>query len=308
MERYSNKIMLATNRIHYVIHILYIWLILLLKKPMFHRIPTPLLILLCFVAAGCKTIKTDLNQNLVTPAYKSKDWKLVFSDEFNKKEIDSNKWSHAPRWHPAWAKFLTDDKKYAHVSEGNLVLLMDNQKIDGDELPYHSGGIHTSKKFDFTYGKVEVRAKFNQGKGSWPAIWMMPKEPHQYGNWPNSGEIDIMEHVNMEPHVHQTIHSGAETTAAGGSNATVHTAYRLNDYNTYGIIWEEDKIDFFVNGTLTFSYNKQQHAGSKQWPFDQPFYLILNQSGGAGWPGPITDVDLPFKMHVDYVRIYQKNK
>lgn len=259
-----------------------------------------------FLMTGCKSSKTSSNQNTNQDEYQRKNWKLVFKDEFNKKEVDTNKWSYSPRIHPAWGKFLTANKEYVHQAHGNLILRMDDAKIEGDNIPYHSGGIQTSEKFSFTYGKVEVRAKFTQGKGSWPAIWMMPESPHQYGNWPNSGEIDIMEHVNNESHVHQTIHSGFETTAAGGSNATKQTNYQINDFNTYGIIWEKEKIEFYVNGTLSFTYHKKENADSKQWPFDQPFYLILNQSGGAGWPGPIDDKDLPFEMEVDYVHIYQK--
>jgi beta-glucanase (GH16 family) len=155
------------------------------------------------------------------------------------------------------------------------------------------------------YGKVEVRAKFTQGAGSWPAIWMMPESPVAYGDWPNSGEIDIMEHVNNESVIHQTIHNGAVTDSNGGSSAIKSSGYNATDFNTYGIIWTENKIEFHLNGGLQYTYNKPANATSAQWPFDKPFYLMLNQSGGAGWPGPITDSNLPFQMQVDWVRISQ---
>lgn len=234
-------------------------------------------------------------------------WNLVFSDEFNTSGgFDTAKWAYSPRWHPAWAKYLTASPAYVNQNGTDLVLKMDNAVIAGDPVPYHSGGIQTSTKFNFLYGKVEVRAKFNKGQGSWPAIWMMPEVPVAYGDWPNSGEIDIMEHVNYENVVHQTIHNGAVTNASGGSSATKTTAYNTADYNTYGIIWSPGAIQFYVNNVLQYTYTRPAGATWLQWPFDKPFYLILNQSGGAGWPGAINNADLPFNMNVDWIRVYKE--
>ncbi|QPH40569.1 glycoside hydrolase family 16 protein [Pedobacter endophyticus] len=242
-----------------------------------------------------------------TTTSKNKSWKLIFSDDFSAAgKFDENKWSYSPRGNPAWAKFLTPSAEYVFQKSGNLILRMDDRAIDGDKVPYHSGGIQTAEKFNLTYGKVEVRAKFNSGKGSWPAIWMMPEKP-LYGNWPASGEIDIMEHVNHEKVVHQTIHNGMVTDAEGGSSATHQASYKENKYNIYSIIWAPDSITFHVNGVHEYTYRRDAPGGSRQWPFDQPFYLILNQSGGAGWPGAIDKLDLPFTMAVDWVRVYKSN-
>lgn len=82
----------------------------------------------------------------------------------------------------------------------------------------------------------------------------------------------------------------------------------MAEYNLYGIVWAKDKIDFYVNDTIQYTYHRPADASSREWPFDQTFYLILNQSGAAGWPGPITDTDLPFKMDVDWVKVYQKKR
>lgn len=274
-----------------------------------------LLKLIFFLAFLTLLSRTDvLAQNEIknTPNKSSKartgdkGWKLIFSDEFNQTgDFDTTKWAYSPRWSPAWAKYLTASKEYVQVEGKRLVLRMDDKKVAGDDVPYHSGGIQTSGKFSFTYGKVEVRAKFNKGKGSWPAIWLMPEPPHAYGNWPNSGEIDVMEHVNHEPVVHQTIHNALVTGQDGGSTAAHSSAYDENDFNTYGIVWKPDSIQFFINGILKYTYAKPVNATSRQWPFDKPFYLILNQSGGAGWPGAITNTELPFVMEVDWVRVYQ---
>lgn len=264
------------------------------------------LILVCFVFLSCSTSKRNATSNSTTNA--SQNWNLIFQDDFNKRgSFDTSKWVYSKRGSAAWSRFLTQSPDYAFQDKGNLVLKMDGKVITGDDVPFHSSGIQSKGKFSFSYGKVEVRAKFNGGKGSWPAIWMMPAND-TYGGWPQSGEIDIMEHVNNEAVVHQTIHNAFATNASGASIATSKTAYNAKDYNLYGIIWMQDKIEFFVNDTLRYTYNKPVNATHREWPFDQPFYIILNQSGGAGWPGPITNADLPFYMHVDWVKVYQKKK
>lgn len=259
-------------------------------------------IFIFFISFQKGNAQTSINS--LSPA--PKVWNIIFEDNFNTSgNFDNSKWSYCSRINVSWAKYLTSTPDYASLDGSNLVLKMDNKTIPGDAVPYHSGGIETKGKFEFKYGKVEVRAKFTQGIGSWPAIWMMPASPAVYGNWPNSGEIDIMEHVNNESIIHQTIHSGVATNPDGGSSVSKSSSYNTTDFNTYGIIWTENKIEFYLNGNLKYAYNKPDNATSAQWPFDKPFYLILNQSGGAGWPGPITDSMLPFQMQVDWVRVYQ---
>jgi len=241
----------------------------------------------------------------VTVTVNPKAGTLIFEDNFNTTGgFDNTKWSYCSRSTPAWASYLTSSSDYALLDGSNLVLKMDNKVIAGDAVPYHSGGIETIGKFSFLYGKVEVRAKFTQGTGSWPAIWMMPVTS-TYGGWPNSGEIDIMEHVNNENVIYQTVHNGAVTNANGGSSASSSSSYNASDFNTYGIIWTVDKIEFYLNGVLRYTYAKPANATSTQWPYDKPFYLILNQSGGLGWPGAINNNHLPFQMQVDWIRVSQ---
>lgn len=264
---------------------------------------SPLLVFASFALKSCGNI------NLIS---KSKDqvkdsssFTLIWSDEFDKSgSFDSSKWSYAKRGHVAWNKFITQDEAYVYQKNGNLVLRMDNRKIPGDTMSYHSGGIQSSTKFNLKYGKVEVKAKFTQGKGSWPAIWMMPEPEYAKGTWPDCGEIDIMEHVNNEPVIHQTLHNAAHTAKSGVSTATKSSVYNVNDYNVYSMIWTPSKIQFYLNNDLKYTFTKQQESGNKQWPYDVPFYIILNQAGGAGWPGKLNEADLPFQMEVDYVRVY----
>lgn len=266
------------------------------------------ILLLCLLVCSClescsKKTKPSISS---VSTLTSKAWTIIFEDDFNTNgSFDNTKWSYCSRNNPAWAKYLTTGSDYVLQNGSCLVLKMDSRVISGDAVPYHSSGIETSGKFSFTYGKVEVRAKFTQGTGSWPAIWMMPATPTAYGNWPNSGEIDIMEHVNNENLIHQTVHNASVTNTNGASSATKSSNYNVNDFNTYAIIWEEKKIDFYVNGILKSTYNKPLNDTTAQWPYDKPYYLILNQSGGLGWPGPIVDNNLPFQLEVDWVKISQ---
>lgn len=227
-------------------------------------------------------------------------WRIIFEDDFSSgTSFDVSKWSYCPRINPDWGKYLTSSSENVNISEGNLILTMDNRIVEGDPVPYHSGGIETSGKFNFTYGKVEVSAKFTHGQGSWPAIWMMPQNG-TYGEWPKSGEIDIMEHLNNDNFVYMTLHG--QSLSAG---YTYRPSFNVSQYNTYGIEWYPNTINFLINGSLVGTYIKAAGGGSAQWPFDQPFYIILNQSGGGSWSGPVKNTDLPFKMNVDYVRVYK---
>lgn len=254
------------------------------------------------LALSGKTAKAGAATYPATAAYQ-----LIWADEFNGNGgFDSGNWQYSPRGTVAWNQYLTAQPAYASQDGNNLLLKMDNTFIADDPVPYHSGGVQSAGKFNLAYGKVEVRAKFTQGQGSWPAIWMMPEPATAHpGGWPGCGEIDIMEHVNNENVIHHTIHNSTVTNANGGSTATKAAPYTPTDYNTYAIEWDPASIRFYVNSTLQYTYVKVASGGWQQWPFDVPFYIILNQSGGAGWPGAITDANLPFSMQVDYVRVYK---
>lgn len=241
-------------------------------------------------------------------AAQDKKWKLVWQDEFNVAgKPDSRKWSAAPRARPDWACNCYDDTSTAVVRGGRLIVKGIKAKEGTDTTKYQTGCIQTKGKFSFLYGKLEVRAKLSQGQGSWPAIWLMP-ERSTYGGWPKSGEIDVMEHLNFDSIVYQTLHSNYITNLKQRTNP-VHSdtvAFKVGDFNVYGMEWYTDRIDFFVNGNKTFTYPKIEGDSTQlQWPFDQPFYIILNQALGGNWPGPVSEVHLPQQMEVDYVRVYQ---
>lgn len=242
----------------------------------------------------------------------SGEWTLLFEDDF---ESDANGnpnseyWTLCVKGNDSWNRYQSESYSQAYIQDGYLNLVAEKS---GDT--YLTGGIETRSKFDFTYGKVEVRAKFEQGKGTHTGIWMMP-ESQGYGAWPRSGEIDIMEHLSKETKVWQTAHNW--WAYKDGLNhpddpkAQDEADFNPGEWNIYGLEWNDDSLTYTVNGTAGLVYPNKHFSGDEgnyQWPYNEPFYLILSISvGGEGtWAGPIDNSELPAKMFVDYVRVYQK--
>ncbi|RCW31572.1 glycoside hydrolase family 16 protein [Marinilabilia salmonicolor] len=233
--------------------------------------------------------------------------KIIWQDEFNEDGTpDPEKWTFAGRNTPDWACYCTDDPSTAFVRDGKLHLVGKLSENPEDTAKYNTGCISTKEKFDFKYGRIEVKAKLSKGKGSWPAIWMMPSE-NKYGGWPHSGEIDIMEHLNFDNFVYQTVHSEYVDIQNKRQNPDYSTtaSFKEGDFNTYGMEWYPDSIVFMINNKKKLTYPKVEKEGAAQWPFDQPFYIILDQALGGNWVGEIIDEDLPVTMEVDWVRVYQ---
>ena len=199
-------------------------------------------------------------------------------------------------------------KENAWVNDGKLIITA--RKEEGFDKPYTSARLTTKDKGDWLYGRMEVRAKVSKGTGIWPAIWMLP-DSNIYGNWPKSGEIDIMEHVGYDP---DTIHLTVHTEAFNGMYQTqktgkVYVPEAENEFYTYSIEWTETKCDFFIDGKKGFTFKKQSD-NTDEWPFDHPYYLILNVAVGGSWGGVhgVDDSIFPQTMEIDYVRVYQKKK
>ncbi|TAN13942.1 MAG: glycoside hydrolase family 16 protein [Chitinophagaceae bacterium] len=239
----------------------------------------------------------------------SQRWKLIWQDEFSKDGIpDSSKWSFAGRGKSPWDCYCYNDTAASVVKDGRLLLKGIVSGGSSDTVHYQTGCITTKNKFFFQYGKLVVRAKLPQAQGSWPAIWLLP-ETNKHGGWPEGGEIDVMEHLNHDSIVYQTMHSyyidklHHESHPEHFSTAFFHPG----KFNTFGMEWYPDRIDFFVNGHKIFSYPKiKDDTTGTQWPFDQPFYILLDQALG-GWPGKINNAELPATMEVDWVRVYKRD-
>ena len=166
----------------------------------------------------------------------------------------------------------------------------------------------TRLKGDWLYGRVEVKAKLPDGRGMWPAIWMLSTD-WAYGGWPASGEIDIMENVGYNPYV---IVASAHTesynhTIGTQKSATTTVATCYSDFHVYALEWEVTEYRVYVDDNLYFTF-KNEGTGYKVWPFDKRFHLLLNVAVGGNWGGAqgIDNTIFPRTMVVDYVRVYQK--
>lgn len=254
-------------------------------------------------------------------------WNMVWNDEFDYNGApDPEKWTH-DIW-PAGKvneedQAYTDRAKNVRVEDGKLVI--EAHKEDYQNAKYSSGRIHSLGKGDFLYGRAEVRAKLPAGQGSWSAIWMLPSDPFKYATtcaagadwqgsascdaWPNSGEIDIMEHVGYDMNrVHGTVHTRAYYWVNGEQRkASVEAKNVAEAFHEYAVEWTPERIDIFFNGSRYFTY-LNQGEGWKAWPFDHPYHIILNLAVGGAWGragGPIDNSIFPAKMEVDYVRVYE---
>ena len=242
-------------------------------------------------------------------------WKLVWADEFDGKEIDFTKLSVEENGHGGGngeMQFYVDRKENVRVEDGKLVIEARKEKFGsgGVEKEFTSGRVRTKRHASWLYGRIEVRAKLPQGRGVWPAIWMLP-EKDVYGGWAASGEIDIMELVGHEPGtVHGTLHHGGSwpKNVHTGSPFKLKQGIFADDFDTFAIEWEMGAIRWYVYGELYQTQTQWSSAGGKfPAPFDQPFHLLLNVAVGGGWPGPPDAATVfPQRMTVDYVRVYQR--
>lgn len=235
--------------------------------------------------------------------------KPVWADEFEYKgKPEATKWGYDIGGH-GWGnnelQYYTDAIDNASVENGKLTITARKESFSGRE--YTSARLVTKNKGDWTYGRFEVKAKLPTGKGTWPAIWMLPTD-NVYGSWPKSGEIDIMEHVGFDQdRVHVTVHTAAYNHSIGtqrGKNQVVANASTA--FHLYRIDWTPYAVRGFIDDQQMFEFVNEGKSASV-WPFDQKFHLLLNVAFGGNWGGA-QGVDpniFPQSMEVDYVRVYK---
>lgn len=197
-----------------------------------------------------------------------------------------------------------------NASIENGVLTIEARKEKRGTCSYSSARMITRNIGDWLYCKIEARAKLPSGVGTWPAIWMLPTDG-VYGDWPASGEIDIMEHVGFDPDVIvQSIHTKQSHGDTANSRRTKVPGVR-EEFHTYGVEWLPDRIIFSIDGEPTYTYEKPEAdegtRASDAWPFDQRMHLLINLAFGGTWGGSmgIDEACLPARFEVDYVRVYQ---
>ncbi len=235
----------------------------------------------------------------------------IWQDEFDYSgKPDVKKWSYdmgGDGWGNHELENYTGKPENARVENGNLII--EARKETSGKQHYSSARLLTKGKGDFLYGKFEIRAKLPQGRGTWPAIWMLNSEKN-YGNkgWPDNGEIDIMEHVGFDQnHIHGNIHTKAFNhvlkTNKGGDTLLTNVS---EQFHVYTCEWTPNYVSVGIDGKEYFRFNKETGYSWEQWPFDKSFHLILNMAVGGDWGGQkgVDDSIFPQKMEVDYVRVY----
>jgi len=234
---------------------------------------------------------------------------MIWSDEFNPKTLNTGNWTYETGgggWGNNELEYYTTNSKNLFLTGGYLVIEAREEIVGTNN--YTSARIKTQNKKTFTYGRIDVRAKLPKGQGLWPAIWMLGNNITQQGfGWPACGEIDIMEFLGNDPgKVYGTVHWGV----AGGSHNYIGGNYSLTtgDFNSsfhvFSLQWDDSMMTFLVDDEPFYSASKTD-IGSN-YPFDKPFFFIMNVAVGGNWPGsPNSSTVFPQRMIVDYVRVFQ---
>lgn len=249
-------------------------------------------LLLVFAFFGCANAQKENN--------------LVWEENFNENSLSMENWSYetgdgCPNL-CGWGNNERQiyNKDYVEVKNGNLVITAD--KV-GDT--YYSGKINSKGKFEFQYGIVEVRAKLPDGHGLWPAIWMLGTNIGEVG-WPASGEIDIMEFVGRQP---DTIHTSLHTPASHGNTINTKVTPLKNatdDFHVYKLDWNKDSISFFIDGNKVYTFSPEIKT-EENYPYQHPFYFLLNMAVGGNFGGPeVDDSIFPKKFLIDYIKVYKE--
>ncbi|MVO09352.1 family 16 glycosylhydrolase [Flavobacterium sp. TP390] len=243
---------------------------------------------------------------LINLTYAQKDnRKLIWEENFNGKALDTTVWNFelgngCPNicgWGNNESQIYT--KNNHKVEDGMLTI---TAAYDGTQ--YTSTRITTKDKKEFQYGKMEVRAKLPQGKGLWPAFWMLGSNISQVG-WPKSGEIDILEYIGKEPgQVFTSLHT---QDSHGNTINTKKTKIEgiEEGFHLYAIDWNKDQIAFYVDNHLVYTF-KPEVKNENTWPYNQPFYFLINMAIGGNFGGPDIDNSVfPQEFSIDYIKVYQ---
>lgn len=294
---------------------------------------------------ACATPSVSEKSESANPA---PNWKLVWSDEFDGTQLDRSKWKPEVS---CWGggnderQCYTDRPQNIQVGNGVLRLIAHKETHTGPDMPpeiapnpnpkrtkeYTSGKVRTLGIASWKYGKIEFRAKPPKGQGVWPAVWMMPANNY-YGQWPRSGEIDILEGINLgtkcnecmgnvgENRMNSALHFGDFPPANKVLDPKVALpsgALPSDDFHVWTLEWGEGIMRYYLDGRKYWEVNQEQwHSASPRArnrpaaPFDQPFYIMANLAIGGRFAETnnekgVADGVTPTELTLDWVRIYQ---
>jgi beta-glucanase (GH16 family) len=247
------------------------------------------------VIAGCASFNSDQQKEKYT---------LIWSDEFEKDGApDSTSWTYdigrgSNGWGNQELQYYTRENRNVQVKNG--VLKITASKENGS---WTSARVKSQGKRSFKYGKVVFRAKLPSGVGTWPALWLLGDDIPVKG-WPSCGEIDVMEHVGKNPGIVQAaLHTPSSHGDTKDKNSIPVPTYN-SEFHDYELVWTEAKLQFSVDGKVFYTYAPTEKNQST-WPYDHPFYLIMNVAIGGGFGGAVDESLTTATMEVDYVRVYE---
>lgn len=230
---------------------------------------------------------------------------LIFFDDFSDKTLNEEHWNYelgdgCPNlcgWGNNEKQIYT--KSNVKIENGNLII-----EATKNSNVYQSSRITTKDKFEFKYGVIEVRAQLPEGKGLWPAIWMLGNDIDSL-KWPACGEIDIMEYAGKEPgYIHTSLHTPSSFGNTFNTRKTLVDGI-LEGFHIYRVYWTKDLIEFYIDQDLVYTFSPKLKDNAN-WPFNKPFYVILNMAIGGNFAGTeIDDSIFPKEFKIDYVKIYK---
>jgi len=249
------------------------------------------------------------------------EWEITWQDEFEGNSLNSAYWNFETGngygendgWGNDELQYYTGYKQNLSVSKGALSITAIKENYNG--FNYTSARIQTQNKFSQTKGKFEARIKLPVGQGYWPAFWLLPQNS-PYGEWPATGEIDILESKGSQPYwVAASLHFGAQNDKKYITYSKDNLSSPISEFHVYSLVWEEDAMYWYVDNELfaweTFWFSKNNDGKYYPFPapFDNPFYIVLNLAVGGSFGGnPDDSTQFPQTMEVDYVRVYEKRE
>ena len=261
-------------------------------------------------------LNDDVHVNFTNTGYDAPTsypgYALAWADEFNNGSLSTTDWSFENGdgcpgvcgWGNHELEYYTDRPQNLFFQDGKMIIEARKESYSGKN--YTSSKILTRGKKTFKFGRIDIRAKLPTGKGIWPAFWLLP-QGNVYGDWPKSGELDMMEMIGHQPATtYGTLHfgPGPGSTQLGG-NHSLSSGIFNDEFHVFSIEWKQDQISWLVDG-VTYSTHTKAEVGSNIYPFNEDFFLIFNMAVGGDWPGsPDATTYLPQWLIVDYIRVYQ---
>ncbi len=260
-------------------------------------------------------METTTISNNNTDETKPIQWKLKWADEFEKETIDTNNWTlqvvKAGRFNEEWQRY-TNSNKNAYIENNNLVIKAIHETDKHGLNCYTSARLHTANKQSWKYGKIAARIKLPQGKGIWPAFWMLGSNINENGGdtpWPQCGEIDILELYGtkddglIESNVHYADSKGSHAMM-GAASFKLDKGKFADEFHVFELEWDENQLAWFVDGK---QFAKMDISSNELTELHKEFFILLNIAVGGTYAGrPNDTTNFPQLMYVDWVRVYEK--